>query len=104
MYTCIWAPKVFVMANTRLFRVAPIDHEKVKEFLDIAPEKAVILSGWPPTVMLDRWVARERVIIDSDAEESDDINMTDKYNGGVYEHAEWYIACVWCAFGHQRCL
>ena len=83
--TCIWAPKVFVMANTRLFRVAPIDHEKVKEFLDNAPEKAVILSGWPPIVMLDRWVARERLIIDSDA---DDINMTDKHNGGVYEHAE----------------
>ena len=54
--TCTWAPKVFVMANTRFFRVVPIDHEKMKEFLDIAPEKVVILSGWPPTVMLDRWV------------------------------------------------
>ena len=74
------------------WRSFPIDNEKVKEFIDTAPEEAAILPGRPPTVMLDRWVARERLIIDSDAEESDDINMTGKYNGGVYEQAEWYIA------------
>ena len=54
--------------------------------------------------MLYRWAARERLIIVSDAEESDEINMTDKHNGAVYEQAEWYIACVRCVFGHQRCL
>ena len=32
----------------------PIDHDKVKEFIDTAPEEAVILPGGLPTVVLDR--------------------------------------------------
>ena len=70
--------------------MAPTDHEKVKEFLDNAPERTVILPGRPPTVLLDRWEAGERLIIASDAEESDDINMT--VNGRPGNRAG---ACKW---------
>ena len=41
----------------------PIDHEKVKEFIDTAPEEAVILPE-APTVVLDHWVAGQELIED----------------------------------------
>ena len=40
--------------------------------------KGAILSGALPTVVLDRWVAGGELIEDVQAEESDNINMTDE--------------------------
>ena len=59
-------------------RSFPIDHEKVKEFIDTAPEEAVILPGGLPTVVLDRWVTGGKLIEDEEAEESDNFNTTDE--------------------------
>ena len=63
---------IYVPSKKRSF---PIDREKVKEFIDTAPEEAVILPGVLPTVVLDRWVAGGGLIEDEQAEESDSINM-----------------------------
>ena len=60
------------------WRSFTIDNEKVKEFIDTAPEDAGILPGGLPTVVLDRWVAGGELIEDEEAEESDNINMTDE--------------------------
>ena len=60
------------------WRSFPIDHDKVNEFIDTAPEEAVILPGGLPTVVLDRWVAGGELIEDEEAEESDNIYMTDE--------------------------
>ena len=40
--------------------------------------KGVVLSGILPTVVLDRWVSGGGLIEDEQAEESDNINMTDE--------------------------
>ena len=42
------------------------------------PPKGVILPGGLPTVVLDRWVAGGELIEDEEAEESDNIYMTDE--------------------------
>ena len=52
------------------WRSFPIHHDKVKEFLDSAPEEAVILPGELKTVVLDRWVAGGVVIDDEEEVES----------------------------------
>ena len=59
------------------WRSLPIEHEKVKEFLERAPREDVILPGGLPTVVLDRWVAGGELIEDEEAEESDNMDMTD---------------------------
>ena len=59
------------------WRSFPIEHEKVKEFLERAPREDVILPGGLPTVVLDRWVAGGELIEDEEAEESDNMDMTD---------------------------
>ena len=60
------------------WRTFPIDHEKVKEFIDAAPAEAVLLPGGLPTVVLDRWIAGGELIEDDSAQESDEIDMTDE--------------------------
>ena len=49
----------------------------MKEFLERAPREDVILPGGLPTVVLDRWVAGGELIEDEEAEESDNMDMTD---------------------------
>ena len=60
------------------WRTFPIDHEKMKEFIDAAPAEAVLLPGGLPTVVLDRWIAGGELIEDDSAQESDEIDMTDE--------------------------
>ena len=84
----------YVPSKKRSF---PIDFEKVKEFIDTAPEEAVVLPGGLPTIVLDCWVAGGELIEDEEAEESDNINNDRRVKlRYMYanERVEWHIARV----------
>ena len=51
----------------------------MKEFIDTAPEEAVVLK----TIVLDCWVAGGELIEYEATEESDSINMAAERNGGA---------------------
>ena len=70
--------KEFIVETTHgtfEWRTLPLDHEKVKDFLDLGPEQLVVLPEGLPLVNLQRWV-EGGVLIE---EESDmNVNMTDE--------------------------
>ena len=64
------------------WRTLPLDHDKVKEFLEKGPEDLVILPEGLPLVNLERWAEGGELILDSPDEGSshldNEMDMSDQ--------------------------